>query len=581
MVRRDLLLPVLLTTQSAEPTQLRRLAVLPASWLAVLALGACGLLLVPVKLPVGGFYWDVDLYLNAAHRFALGQYPHVDYFSPVGAISLGLFAAVLRVFPNGHPVLLAQWSILLITLPLFWAQMREVQVRSRMLAAALVLPFLVFSFLPYNINEYVLSQAPDAFGIYNRQIALLLYVLMTSIIWGESRSLQMIVCATCLCAVTFIKITGAFPAGIFIVYGVLSGRLDKKVLVVSLAALFGLALLLELSLGMMSAFVADLIKLARLNSGSLLFHVVTSTARQFDTLLIFAAIILVSVLRGTYRAWDRSDRRLFLAKALASDAAWIVVATSGSVLYESQNTGSIEFVYLWPLWVRVFINGAAQGTRMAYLLGVLIAVANVPSVTSVVQRAARASVQGLTLVSLPPTQLDGIGRITIPPSGLQRARFLLDHYPHFPAAYQDLSAHGEMQTADLFAKADFQTFYLLSVDQAVKAIRAFETARGQRLQSYFTLDFVDPLSRLLDSRPPRFVSLAIDPRRTFPSVDAAALREMAGIDALVVPLCPALPDRDAIAVGFAAAMAGRERIQVSPCWQLLLRSDLAAKKPAG
>lgn len=572
-------MPVLLTTQPAEPTQLRRLAVLPASWLAVLAVVTCGLLLVRVQLPVGGFYWDVDLYLNAAHRFALGQYPHVDYFSPVGAISLGLFAAALRVFPNGHPVLLAQWSILLITLPLFWAQIREIQTRSRALAAALVIPFLVFSFLPYNINEYVLSQAPDAFGIYNRQIALILYVLMTSIIWGQSRGLQIIVCATCLCAVTFIKITGAFPAGIFIVYGVLSGRLEKKALVVSLAALVGLALLLELSVGIMSAFAADLIRLARLNSGSLLFHVVTSTARQFDTLLVFAAIILVCLLRGTYRSWDRSDRRAFLAKAVASDAAWIVVATTASVLYESQNTGSIEFVYLWPLWVRVFMNGAAQGTRMAYLLGVLIAVANVPSVTAVVQRAARASVQGLTLVSLPPNQLDGIGHITVPDSSLKRAQFLLEHYPRFPAAYQDLSAHGEMQTADLFAKADFQTFFLLSLDQAVTAIRAFEAARGERLQSYFTLDFVDPLSRLLDRRPPRLVSLAIDPRRTFPRVDAAVMKEIAGIDALIVPLCPALPDRDAIAAGFASAMAGRERVQISPCWQLLLRSDLAVKRP--
>ena len=184
----------------------------PSAWLLLLIVACVVLMLVRVRLPVGGYYWDLDLYPNAAHRFSLGQYPHVDYFSQVGSLSLALYAVCQKLFPSAHPILAAQWSILAIAIPLLWPAVCEVERRSRLHAMLLAGPFVVFAFLPYNINEYFLSTAPDAYGIYNRQAGLVLYVLTTALVWSERGRFLALTSVVAVCTLTFVKVTALFPA---------------------------------------------------------------------------------------------------------------------------------------------------------------------------------------------------------------------------------------------------------------------------------------------------------------------------------------------------------------------------------
>ena len=38
---------------------------------------------VPLRLPLGAFYWDAAVYLDAFQRIHIGQMPAVDLFAPV------------------------------------------------------------------------------------------------------------------------------------------------------------------------------------------------------------------------------------------------------------------------------------------------------------------------------------------------------------------------------------------------------------------------------------------------------------------------------------------------------------------
>lgn len=131
-----------------------------------------------ISLTIGPSYWNVYQYYDAANRIFAGQVPGNDFFTPVGPLGYYVFAGWLAVFPNGQPVLLAQWSTLILTAPMMALVLFDVGKRSRATAFALLLPFLLFALLPFNTHEYYPFPGTDAFGTYNRQVCQLLYVLL-------------------------------------------------------------------------------------------------------------------------------------------------------------------------------------------------------------------------------------------------------------------------------------------------------------------------------------------------------------------------------------------------------------------
>ncbi len=87
--------------------------------------------------------------------------------SPCRATSpLGYAVATLWIwaFPNGQPTLLLHWSTLTITLPLMGLVLAGLRPDHRPIAPWLVLPFLLFSLLPFNGKEFYPFPGSDGFA---------------------------------------------------------------------------------------------------------------------------------------------------------------------------------------------------------------------------------------------------------------------------------------------------------------------------------------------------------------------------------------------------------------------------------
>ncbi len=173
-------------------------------------------------------YWDVLIYYDAANRIFDGQMPVVDFFTPVGPLGYYLFAGWLALFPNAQPVLIAHWSLLALTLPMMAAVTIEADRQSRAAAFGLVLPFLLFSLLPFNTHEYYPYPGSDGFGIYNRQICQMLYVMVAALLFVRRPAVLTAIVLVAMTSLFFLKITG-FVAGLVVAgYALLAGRLSWR-----------------------------------------------------------------------------------------------------------------------------------------------------------------------------------------------------------------------------------------------------------------------------------------------------------------------------------------------------------------
>ena len=112
---------------------------------------------------------------------------------------------------------------------------------------------------------------------------------------------------------------------------------------------------------------------------------------------------------------------------------------------------------------------------------------------------------------------------------------------------------------------------MLEIQQAITAIKAWEAPNKRELNGFFTFDFVDPLNRLLERSPPRVVPVGVDPGRSTPNLQPGTIEALRQTDAMLMPKCPVTTPREMIRSHFAAALEGRERIALAPCWDMYLR----------
>ncbi|MBM3608543.1 MAG: hypothetical protein FJX29_08845 [Alphaproteobacteria bacterium] len=134
----------------------------------LLLLLCAALLMMPLRLPIGPNYWDLAIFTDAAHRMNLGQRPNVDFRTPAGPLVYFQYAWMEKLFPHGHPALIASWSALPLASLLFSLTLSQIADYSNRTKLALVLPFLFFAFLPFNSSASFPVPGIDAFGIYNR-----------------------------------------------------------------------------------------------------------------------------------------------------------------------------------------------------------------------------------------------------------------------------------------------------------------------------------------------------------------------------------------------------------------------------
>jgi hypothetical protein len=557
-----------------------------SSFLAICAVA----LMLPISLPIGPMYWDLVLYFDAANRILDGQVPVLDFFMPVGPLGYYLFTHATQLFPDAQPLLLVSWSLLAVTAPLMAVVTVHVDRRSRAAALALLLPFLLFALLPFNGSDYYPYPGSDGFGIYNRQICQLLYCLTAALLFVRNERLLAWLIAAGMLALFFVKVTGLVAGALLCLMAFAAGRIGLRASLLALGLFLAVCGLLELWNGLTSAYVADIMALLALNSGSLLPRMLQAASHNFGVVLPASALCLLLLwrdrgelaqrLRDVARARPGS-RNQAQAFALAVDhsAFWLGTALLAGLIFESQNTGSQAMIFLWPILLAVLIDAARPSTSKATFLGVTILAlaAALPVAVHTVERAGRAWVGALANnVSLEQDNLKTLGRVNMRPVIDQRAERMQPIYVRHRATYQAITAADEMSSFLQFSDLDFQINWLRTTDDAVSAIRTYEAQHGIRFETILLMDFANPFPWLMDRSGVRHVTIGADPFRAVPPPDEDVIAAVGQADLALRPTCPITTSNTRLEEFYAPMLVSHERITLTPCFDAYVRTTLGS-----
>lgn len=535
-------------------------------------------LMFPLKLPIGPNYWDISFYLDAAHRIANGQAPGIDFRAPAGPAEFYLTYLLIKWFPAGHPFLTTQWSLQLLALPIFALVIASIDRRSRITATALALPYILFALLPLNTSEGATTPGFDGFGVYNRHPGLLLYILISTLLFVEDRGVRGFVVAACMLLLFLTKITG-FATGVLICgYAALARNIRISDLLLSAVATIAALSLLQLTTGLVSAYVGDILLLASINTGSFPPRLREVVATNLLFLVCIAAIVAIEALI-TLRTTNetQSSRLAAVSAAFAHPFLWLASVLVFSIGFEAQNTGSQDFAYLWPVLLAILIRRPFCADRLGLAAVVAVVFATTPIIAGLLQRAARSVIAIATYQSIDRGELSTLGRVLARPLDLQTSQGALLLYQKNRTDYLALAQKGLNIADNLTVERTYQIAWLLSIQEGVRALADYERTTGRVLETIYTLDFSDPFPFLLGRKPLPQVNLALDPIRTVPSPDPIATRAIASADGVLVPHCPATLSRLRLVTIYQPALEGRQRLALSPCWDLYVRtgSDFA------
>ncbi len=558
-------------------------------WLSPLALLAlslvcvCALLALPLVAPIGPMYWDVFIYYDAANRIFDGQVPVMDFFTPVGPLGYYLFAGWLVIFPNAQPSLLAHWSLLAITAPLMGLVVRHVDQRSRGLAFALLVPFLIFALLPFNTREFYPFPGSHAFGIYNRQVCQMLYVLVASLVFVRERRLLTTLIAVTMTALFFLKITGFIAGGIIAAYALLCGRVTlTNAIICALSFLAALAAI-ELNDGMVSQYVSDIMSLVAMNSGTLLPRFLQATSLNFGIVSAAGSLALIILWLGRtsraspFAAHGRMPGPGGLAALLSHDGVFLLVVIFAGILFETQNTGSQAFIFLWPVLLSIFLKTGRMAERPVLVLSVmgLIAATALPPAVVVVERAARTYVGAIKNVRLEHRNLKTLGAVDMRREVRKRTEHMLAIYPEHRPLYDALTAAGELSTPVLYSDFDFQIVYLSAVDTAIDSIRTLEARAGVHFDTIMSLNFVNPFPWLMDRSAPLYIAIGADPMRAVPEPGSREETAAAGADLVLYPTCPPTTANAILYDMYKSALGKHRRIKLDACYDAFVNPKFA------
>lgn len=546
---------------------LTRLLASPTAWLWITVAALFLLLKLPLAVPIGPMYWDTYIYLDAAQRIRMGQIPSLDFSTPVGALGYYLFAWGLDLFPRAQPLLLVQWSQLVATAPLMTLVLLDMAGRNRTTAFALLIPFLVFAAFPANAQFFHSYPGLDGFGIYNRQTSLLLYVLTAGLVFMRGGPRFALFCALAMLALFLTKITGFLVGGLIGLGAVLAGRMSIGNLVLAaLAFLLPLAAI-ELGTGMISAYVRDILDLIAMNQDALLPRFLTVASGKLDVLLPAGLLLLVMIWADLNYA---SEQRRFFDRSFC----WFGISLVGGTILETQNTGSQEFIFIWPVLLMAYqrLPDVIDRTKIAFL--VLAAFCTVPTMSKIAHKTLRSIAVAPTYVEPDTPLLRNMQQVSAKPDIMERAILLEQHYATQGAAYIDLANKGQLPSWQLYSELDYQVYWVISADILAKALLKFEAENQIRLESLMTLDFVNPFPWILDRDTTRKIQIGADPFRTVRQVAPEALEAVRATDGVLRPKCPITTGRRMLEERYAPALAGREVVAIDACWDLLLRPGI-------
>lgn len=568
--------PAAKSAASVSPKQLDAKLRL-ASWATLGVTAALILLLLALvaRMPLGPMYWDSEIYLDAAYRIDLGQMPSVDFFAPVGPLDYYLFAVTAAIFPHGQPVLVASWSVALVTIPLMALFVAATARKNPAISLLVVLPFAIFTLLPFNTGWFYPFPGADGFGIYNRHGVQLLYVLAASLLFVRDQRILAIIVTTAMAAMFGIKITAFLAGGLLCLGALLAGRVTIVTALASITASVALVGSVEFATGMVSAYLSDIDTLASMNQGDMAARLFRSVSRDAGVVLPVFALIALLLVPGTLtrRKSDRSAfRRLF-----DHPATWLTISIVAGILYESENTGSQDHIFVWPA-ILFALRAAVSPVRLARsgLIAFLAACAMIPVLVNTSQNAIRAVAGSIRQYPLAQDHLGTMGAVLVRPVMQTRADVMRDNFIAHPDAMTDLAEHDELNSFLLYSDLDFQLGHLRETDEAIGKLKAL-AAKGFAYRSVMTLDFTNPFPWLLGTDAPRHITIGAVPGRTVPPMNEAIMDAVRATDVILEPRCPFRRMTLNLRRYYEPAMIGRTEVELTPCYRAWLTPDALAR----
>jgi hypothetical protein len=529
------------------------------------------LLAWPIHLPIGAMHWDLVLYIDAAHRFAAGQRPHVDFFLPVGPLSYWLFWLVSAVFPRSNPLLAAQWAPMLLTVPAMALVVGPLARRAPALALGLTLPFLLFHFAPLNTDAPTVAPSVDGYGIYNRNASMLLYVLAAALLFPPGRRRVVLLAALLLTALFLTKITAFLAGGALCAFAMIAGRIGWREAAASAALALAVLGLLQASTGLVLNYVDDIRLMISLNQGGMARRALGTGSGHVVLLVAAMLLVLVSLVAAqppiaqTLRAVWRRDPGA-ISRLGDQPALWLAAALVAGFVYETQNVGSQAFIFLWPAMMAVGHQCWQQQSRLKWAALALIGFAAIPAVNSVLSRGVRATLASAVHRPLEHVHLGRLGLVSQHPESLTRARAMLGIYAGHLPTQEALAAQEMLPAPALYSDHEYQLSWLMAADEGVSAILQFEAAQAVRFETLMPLNFANPFPALMGRGAVAHVAIGADPWRAVPPPDATTIANLQAADLVLEPLCPLTVATLALKRIYEPALHGRKVVQLGRCW---------------
>lgn len=546
----------------------------PQLWLVIFLCLLAAMLSYPVFLMIGPMYWDTFIYLDAAGRIAQGQTPIVDFFAPVGPLGYYLFALFEWLFPKGNPLLIADWCILVVAAPAMSLVLVDIGSRSRAVAWLLLAGFMIFAALPFNVFGFYPYPGVEGFGIYNRQSALLMYLLTAAVFFVDNRSIRLALFIILTLALFLTKITGFISGGLVLAFAFACGLIRVRTAIMTAIVFLAVLGVWQLYDGTIGYYIQDILALTTRNEGVLLPRFLTATSH-------FTGIVIAGGLLGLYLIiCDMKDGAgRFVTQmtgssiddsafAIHRDWLWLGVLLFAGLFFETQNTGSHAFIIILPGVLKIWLNNRRRQHASTPVLVLLIAFMCVPIVGSLLHKAIRTTAVSLMgdNYALENRNLGTIGQIIVKDVSYERAERLKKHYEENVPVTRRLSEEGEMPSFLLYSEPGFQAMWLMMHDELIDAIEAYERENNVTFDTIFTLDFTNIVPFVMNRKAPEHVAIGADPFRAIPPLDEQTTQAVRDTDLILSPKCPVTPAILLLEQIYRPALDEHRKIELTGCF---------------
>ena len=523
-----------------------------------LLLVVCGYLFLQ-QAPYGRAIFDFIFVQDGAYRISLGQVPHIDFFSPIGSLTLYLANWGEALFPYSNAFVSLHIVTWLVFLPIFMALVPRFRSHTEFASALLLLALITL--VPMTLDQTHLSEI-SYFATYNRFATALLFLAGLWYMLPKSR-FDAILLAYLLSLLFFLKITAFLVVFGILLASVILGRSRWATILGGICLFWSLLIGLELQSGFISAYIGDIRSMLSVNQDGI-FYKLFYTAFTYwlaGSIVAFVGLAALARLLFFRKGHAFSWPAIITEETYAIDTVLLMAA---AFMAESQNTGGLGLIAGIAC-----LFGATAWERHKVTSALLLAATLFPVADMVVHRGMKVLVREKQPAI--EQKLDALipgTRVPLPTDEgsqffgqlieQQRDRMRALQTDRFFLTYDPTSNAPAANLAQLYAILD--------------AARIFRNKGfGGTVHHTTTIAFSDPFGRLLGLTPAKHTTLVMDIGRTLPEPSLEEARAyLASADGVFADLCN-VTDMNITPYYLAALEQDFKKTNLNSCWDFYTR----------